>query len=112
MAKNKQIYFLFCEGCGHHVDTSKLSVSNIDEVRSNLRKYKCSECGSKNIIIKEKPKAKKIFVYVATEMTTERVFHKSTCGLMRNVSAENEIRFKNKENAIKRGFKPCASCRP
>lgn len=112
MAKNKQIYFLVCKDCSYHVETSKLAASNVDDVRNNLGKYKCSQCGSKNIVIKEKPKATKIVEYVATQMTTDRVFHRSTCGWMRNVSASNEIRFRNKDDALKRGFKPCTSCRP
>ena len=116
IAKSRSVYFLFCADCSYHKDTAKIiresSFMTIDEIRNNLSKFKCSECGSKDIVIKEKPTAERIIEYVATEQTTDRVFHRSTCGWMKNVSAENEIRFRNRESAIKRGFRSCTSCRP
>jgi len=112
MAVDNNVYFVVCNDCDHKLNTRKLKEIDIKVIKSNLQDYPCSSCGSSNVTIKEKPKTKPVFTYVATEMTTDRVFHKSTCGHMQHVPAQNEIRFKDKEEAIRRNFKPCTSCRP
>ncbi len=50
--------------------------------------------------------------YVATMKSKDNVFHKSTCGWMKHVPMKSEILFRNREDAIRRGFEPCKSCKP
>jgi len=108
--------FLLCDNCGRHVRLDRLmsakEIQSVSLVMRMLPSFKCSECGSKSIRIKEKPRAKPILQYAATEGTEDRVFHKSTCGWLKNTSLDREIRFSTREEAIKRGFRPCTSCRP
>jgi hypothetical protein len=109
-------HFLFCQECGYHKDIDKIinstDFTSLVDIQNNLRKFSCSSCGAKNVTIKEKPTGKAIIEYVGTMQSTGKVFHKSTCSWMRHVSMENEVRFRDRDSAIKRGFKPCASCRP
>ena len=39
-------------------------------------------------------------------------FHKPSCGLVVNITPENKIIFKTKEEAQKAGYKPCGVCNP
>ncbi len=50
--------------------------------------------------------------YVATMKSTDNVFHKSTCGWMKHVPMKSEILFRSRDDAIRRGFAPCKSCKP
>jgi hypothetical protein len=108
--------FLLCSACGHHVRLDRFlsasHMSSIEEVAASLASFKCSQCGDRSVQLKEKPKAKKVIEYAATEGTQDRVFHKSTCGWLKNTSSDREIRFSSRDEAIKRGFRPCTSCRP
>lgn len=49
---------------------------------------------------------------VATANTINRVFHRPRCKWMTNVTAENEIRFTDRAQAIKQGYSSCVNCRP
>jgi len=51
-------------------------------------------------------------IYVASNSSKDSKFHRSSCGWMNNVPLDSEIRFKSREDAIKTGFTPCASCKP
>ncbi|MGR5299369.1 hypothetical protein ACPV5U_28755 [Vibrio mediterranei] len=50
--------------------------------------------------------------YVTTMKSQDDVFHKSTCGWMKHVPMESEIIFRSRDDAIRRGFTPCKSCKP
>jgi methylphosphotriester-DNA--protein-cysteine methyltransferase len=61
---------------------------------------------------KKSQKPEKMINFVATIESVGRVFHRSTCGWMKNVSMVNEIRFKDLDEAIKKGYQPCLFYRP
>lgn len=63
-------------------------------------------------LLDEKIKTDIIIKYVASNESAQSIFHRSTCGWMRNVPLNSVIQFSNREDAIKTGFKPCKSCRP
>ena len=50
--------------------------------------------------------------FVATTNSVSRVFHRPKCFWMSKVSFENEVRFKNKEEAKSKLFHACPDCRP
>jgi hypothetical protein len=115
MPLSNPTHFLYCLDCGHHKDTADSARSlglNVSDLVNLTKRFVCSNCGSKSTGIKEKSKPEKMVLYVATIETVDRVFHRSTCGWMRNVSMENEIRFKDRVSAISKGFRPCTFCRP
>ena len=56
----------------------------------------------------KKPKAK-VIKYEAS--TSQNVFHKSSCGWLKNTSLQNTIRFTSRSDAIQQGFSPCKYCR-
>lgn len=60
----------------------------------------------------ESSKERKQQKYVATMKSTDNVFHKATCGWMKNVPMESEILFRSRDDAIRRGFTSCRSCKP
>jgi len=112
MAKQAR-YMLHCKLCGHNRDTATMGKNRPpDEVTKRIKGYKCSKCKSKNVSVIVKHTNRKTIEYAATKNSVDMVFHKSTCGQMRNVSAINEIRSKNREVFINRGYTPCRSCRP
>ena len=57
----------------------------------------------------KKPRAK-IVKYEAS--TAQNVFHKSSCGWLKNTSLQNTLRFTDRSDAIQQGFSPCKYCRP
>jgi len=85
--------------------------TKLQYIKKVLPKLKCQKCSSSLLLLIPKEINTKI-IYVATNSTRNNKFHKSTCGWMGNVSAGSEIRFKSREDAIKTGFIPCASCKP
>ena len=48
--------------------------------------------------------------YVASK--NSKVFHKSDCRWAKNISPSNLISYRNREEAIKDGKKPCSTCKP
>ena len=40
------------------------------------------------------------------------VFHRSTCGWLKNTPNQSSVRFKTRDEAIQSGYEPCATCRP
>jgi hypothetical protein len=85
--------------------------TKLQYIKKVLPKLKCQKCSSTLLLLIPKEINTKI-IYVATNSTRNNKFHKSTCGWMSNVPAGSEIRFKSREDAIKTGFAPCASCKP
>ena len=59
--------------------------------------------------IQKKPRNKAI-KYEAS--IAQNVFHRSTCGWLRNTSLKNTIQFRDRVEAIQQGFMPCKNCRP
>jgi len=114
-------YFITCNSCGHKKsaflifrDNNLLDDSNrpkLKEIKNYTNRMICSKCGVKDIRLTTK-KAKYGIQYVATSQSGDRVFHRSTCGWMKNVSLNSEIIFQSRDYAIKKGYSPCKSCRP
>ena len=84
----------------------KATGQSIDDVIESL-KNKIPTGGAKIPFSDPKPTE-----VVATANSLERVFHRTKCGWMSKVSAENEIRFANRESAIRQGFSACTYCHP
>lgn len=62
---------------------------------------------------KPKPKPKRIAVrYEAFRHKKQMVFHLSTCRWLDNAGTGQTIKFKGREDAISKGFRPCTNCRP
>jgi len=40
------------------------------------------------------------------------VYHLPTCSAARRIKSENLITFKNRDEAVKAGYRPCKICRP
>ncbi len=53
-----------------------------------------------------------IIRYVASTQSTDRVFHRSTCGWMRHVPSDSELVFSSRQSAINKGYTPCKFCCP
>jgi hypothetical protein len=96
-----------------------------DDVIELLPRLRCSKCKKKGLVelIENKPQQKQYLVnpkskvpfsqrLVATDRGVKRVFHKQTCGYAKTIRREDEIFFDTREEAIKRLFDPCKSCRP
>lgn len=41
-----------------------------------------------------------------------KIFHKSSCGSVSSMKDENKIYFKNRDEFITNGYKPCSRCSP
>lgn len=39
-------------------------------------------------------------------------YHLPTCGLVKNIKAENRVEFKSPADAVKAGYGPCGICKP
>ena len=50
------------------------------------------------------------YIFVASSSST--VFHKPDCRWAQNISQENLIKYKSREEAIKAGKRPCKTCNP
>jgi len=50
------------------------------------------------------------YLYVASK--SRNVFHKPDCRWAKNISSENLVTYKSKEEAIKAGKRPCKTCNP
>jgi hypothetical protein len=48
--------------------------------------------------------------YVASK--SSNVFHRPNCRWAKNISPDNLVEYKNRDEAIKAGKRPCKSCRP
>lgn len=44
--------------------------------------------------------------------SNSHVFHKSDCGSAGTMKEENKVLFKNRDDAVKSGYKPCKRCNP
>ena len=109
-------YFIVCGKCNHHVNINNILMAtklpSTQAIKESIHKLSCSNCGSKSAILKEKPQINQKVIYVATMQSSERVFHRNTCGWLRHVTSGDEFTFKNREAALSRGYKPCTSCKP
>ena len=84
------------------------------EVKKIIKSLKCKKCGEKGNIslVTKQSAASNKNPFRATDSSSSRIYHRSTCGWMGNVKRENEIFFKSKEEAELRKYKPCPSCHP
>ena len=41
-----------------------------------------------------------------------KILHKSSCGSVGKMKDENKVFYKNREEAIAEGYKPCGKCKP
>ena len=105
-------------------DFPKIADLTLSELK---KKAKCSKCQMEQTLeltftpslseqaispstpIQKKPKTKAI-KYEAS--IAQNVFHRSTCGWLRNTSLKNTIQFRDRVEAIQQGFMPCKNCRP
>jgi len=110
--------------CGHELSGFKILDSqgrfepgippNPDEVRKLLPRLKCSGCGVKGkarLILKPSVVGPSTQL-LATAKSLDKVFHRSACGWIKNVRADDEIGFANAADAIRRGYQPCMFCHP
>ena len=120
---------IYCKSCGHcrDVDESfcktfatkigvpldKLSQLDFDKHASE---FQCAECGGRGARVEIKKKGKRVQelrdIRVATWNSVGRTFHRPKCRWMSRVSAVDEIRFKDRQAAMDRGFTACKNCRP
>ena len=79
--------------------------------KKGVAKYRRQNPGSKlqTAVTEKKPRTKAI-KYEAS--IAQNVFHRSTCGWLRNTSLKNTIQFRDRVEAIQQGFIPCKNCRP
>jgi hypothetical protein len=94
------------QGCAIEGDSKRrfsATGSSTDEILRSLK----TQIGTVNVQPPEK-----LIQYVATANSTNRVFHKHSCGWMNGVTCLNEIKFNNREDAKSKGYTPCFSCRP
>jgi hypothetical protein len=115
--------FVECQ-CGHLLSGFRILNSigeivagtppNATLIQHLLPRLKCTNCGLKGqaqIVWKENAASRRI-KYVATVQSGDKVFHRSTCGWMGNVRAQNEVVFSDAAEAIRLGYSPCRYCRP
>jgi very-short-patch-repair endonuclease len=115
--------YVQCE-CGHELSGFKILDSqgrfepgippDPDKVRKLLPRLKCKVCGVKGkarLILKPSVVGPSLQL-LATARSLDQVFHRSTCGWIKNVRADDEISFANAADAIRRGYQPCTYCCP
>jgi hypothetical protein len=96
--------------------SEKESISNLSKIfnrskgsiESRLKKLAQIPSDIKNVA---KSKFENV-IYVASNNSKDSKFHRSSCGWMKNVPLDREIKFKSRDDAIKTGFIPCSSCKP
>ena len=49
---------------------------------------------------------------VGTDRGVNRIFHRQRCGYAQKIRREDEVFFQTREDAVRRGYAPCKSCRP
>src|SRR5258705_13186042 len=110
--------------CGHELSGFKILdglgrfepgiAPDPDQVRKLLPRLKCGVCGVKG---KARLSFKRSVTgpsprLLATTKSQDRVFHRSTCGRIKNVRADDEISFANAADAIRQHYQPRKYCRP
>ena len=68
-----------------NISGKDVGVGSADENKNNSKDY----CGNKN----------------------SKVFHKSSCGSVKNMKEDNKY-FANRDTLISKGYTPCGSCKP
>jgi hypothetical protein len=116
------VYYLVCKECGHRKSAFIVmrerglirpgTLPSHQELESLRSRLKCGECDSKKIAFEGRQSVNGKITYVATTESEESAFHKSTCGWMRHVSSASTIYFRDRNAAIKQGYRPCKSCKP
>lgn len=95
------VYFLLCPECGYHKDTSAIlrssNFSTVQEIRSSINKFKCSECGSKNIKLKEKPSTQKIIRIIKKAHTKPNKNHSRVGSSKPNKPRKKRSDFKSEQ---------------
>jgi hypothetical protein len=74
--------------------------ANPPEQKTTLEKQ--TESSNESVIVEYK--------YVASK--SSNIFHRPDCRWAKNISPENLVKYKSREEAIKAGKRPCKSCRP
>ena len=87
-----------------------------------LPRLRCNNCGRKGSVTiytkpipNSKPAIKKVPFsqqLVGTDRGVNRIFHRQRCGFAQKIRREDEVFFQTREDAIRRGYAPCKSCRP
>jgi len=94
-----------------------------NEVKLFLPRLVCKKCGSKNSIFpvsKEKRTSQSQIkrlapnsrTLVASDRAVTRIFHKQKCHYAQKIRREDEVFFSSRDDAIKRAYSPCPTCRP
>ena len=63
-------------------------------------------------LYKNEYKYLKKFLYPKSDLSKPKIFHKNNCKEISNVPYENGIIFKDRNEAIERGYRPCYVCSP
>ena len=94
------------------------------EIEDIVPRLRCSDCSQKGTISIKPSKAavkttrtkKSVSAYadkyIATDQSINRIFHHQNCGYAKNIRREDQVFFDTREEAIKRFYDPCKSCRP
>jgi len=124
MNSNQNAIYIKCNVCGHEVSAFRVLAPlglitpgknpTESEVKKILKSLKCKKCGEKGNIslLTKQSTASDKYPFRATDISTSRIYHRSTCGWMNKVKAKDEISFKSKEEAESRGYQPCPYCHP
>jgi hypothetical protein len=118
----EMVYYLVCKECGHRKSSFILMreqelispgrLPSLQELELLRARFKCSACDSKKITFEGRQSVNGKITYVATTESEESVFHKSTCGWMRHVSSVDTIYFRDRNAAVRQGYRPCKACKP
>ena len=120
---------LIC-ACGRDLDALTI-VSRLPEAsrnttitRQQLQKItarlQCQQCGQKGLVnvieINDTPtstpvKPRKVKFW-GTEKSVNHVFHKPDCPWLEGVNRSNLVDFFTFDEALRRGFRPCMTCKP
>lgn len=119
--------FIQCRNCGHemvfHKKHREALAMRLGKAQSELTgrdveaasaAFKCRECASRGVTVREVERRKPSIAYVAggrTE-TAEPIFHKDTCSWVGYVHKATIIEFESREAAVRSGYRPCRVCRP
>lgn len=76
--------------------------------------FRCKECGSRGIEVREVERRAPSILYVAGGRTQAAlpIFHRHTCGWVGHIHKADIVEFESREGAVMSGYKPCRVCRP
>ena len=123
--KEKDLFqFLITLGYNRVVLTIDLNYYR-ESIYALLPKLKCTNCNEKGFITivnpavktqntSHKARARVPFSkrLVATDKGVNSIFHKQTCGYAKMIKREDEVFFDTREEAMKRNYDPCKTCKP